>query len=67
MQKRFIKLWNRIGAKGSPHKEFEKLFSMYIEPQRFYHNLDHIQNCLLEFDSAKHLISQPDIVEFAIW
>lgn len=67
MEKRFIALWNRIGAKGTPKEEFVKLVSMYSEPQRFYHNMNHVKNCLVELDSARSLISQPDLVELAIW
>lgn len=67
MEIRFTKLWNRIGAKGSPKEEYAKLFSMYSEAGRFYHNFEHIKNCLTEFDSVRHLIPQPDLVELAIW
>ena len=67
MEKRFIVLLNRIGAKCNPREEFVKILSGYSEPQRHYHTLNHIKKCLDEFDSAKNLMDNPDLVEFAIW
>jgi predicted metal-dependent HD superfamily phosphohydrolase len=67
MEKRFFELWERLGGKINAKEEFSKLLAMYAEPQRHYHTLNHIKKCLLEFDLAKHLISNPDAVEFAIW
>lgn len=67
MKGRFVKLWQRIRAKAEPENEFAKLSESYSEPHRFYHNLAHIQSCLSELDSARQLIQQPDLVEFAIW
>lgn len=64
MKDRFIKLWNRIGAQGNAEEAFAKLAAMYAEPQRFYHNMDHIKNCLIELDSARSLVQKPDLVEF---
>jgi predicted metal-dependent HD superfamily phosphohydrolase len=64
---RFVNLWNRIKAQGSAEYEFNKLKAMYSEPQRFYHNMKHVENCLTELDSVKQFVQQPDLVEFAIW
>lgn len=67
MKDLFIDLWNRIKAQGSAEKEFDRLRTMYSEPQRFYHNLAHVESCLAEFDSAGQLVQRPDLVEFSIW
>ncbi len=67
MKERFIKLWKDIGGIGNPISEYEKLSQLYNFPQRYYHNLNHIKNCLTEFDSAKTLIPNPNLVEFALW
>jgi predicted metal-dependent HD superfamily phosphohydrolase len=40
---------------------------MYSEPHRHYHNLLHIEDCLMEFDRAKQLATDPAAVELAIW
>jgi len=67
MEQKFINLWNSIGAKNSSKEEFAKLISMYAEPQRQYHTINHIKKCLDEFDMVRHLMSNSDAVEFAIW
>lgn len=67
MKERFIDLLKRIGAQSNPDSEFVKLKSAYSQPQRFYHNLAHIGNCLSDLDSAKHLAKKPDLVELAVW
>lgn len=40
---------------------------MYAEQHRHYHNQQHIADCLSEFDPARHLATEPDAVELAIW
>jgi len=67
MKGRFIELWKRIGAQSDPDPEFTKLQTVYSQPQRFYHNIKHIGNCLVDLDSAKHLTDRLDLVELAIW
>lgn len=67
MKTRFIGLLNRIGALGNSKEEFDILAIMYSEPKRFYHNMKHIENCLIELDSIKNLGKQHDLVELAIW
>src|SRR3989344_383367 len=67
MKEKFVNLWDRIKAQGSAEQEFARLKTMYSEPQRFYHNMAHIGSCLTELDSARDLVQQLDLVEFAIW
>lgn len=67
MKDRFTDLWNRIKAQGSAEQEFARLKTMYSEPHRFYHNLPHVNSCLTELDSARQIVQQSDLVEFAIW
>lgn len=67
MNQRFLALWNRIKAQGSAEQEFARLKTLYSEPHRFYHNLPHVNSCLTELDSARQIVQQPDLVEFAIW
>ena len=39
----------------------------YAEPHRAYHVLAHIERCLDELDEARHLASDADAVEAALW
>jgi predicted metal-dependent HD superfamily phosphohydrolase len=64
---RWARLWRQATASGDPRPVYEELVSRYSEPQRHYHNLSHIAECLTEFDSAPHLAGSPVAVELAIW
>lgn len=65
--KRWIELWAQSAAKGDALAWFDRLRSLYRQPHRHYHNLQHLAECLAEFDPARHLAQQPVAVELAIW
>ena len=46
-----------------------RLLECYAEPQRAYHTLQHLEECLLTLDDAKAtcLIAKPDLIEMALW
>lgn len=46
-----------------------RLLECYAEPQRAYHTLQHLEECLLILEDAKAtgLIAQPDLIEMALW
>ncbi len=65
---RLARLWRQVStATGDPQSIYRELASLYSQPHRYYHNLHHIAECLAEFDSVRHLASQPVAVELAIW
>jgi predicted metal-dependent HD superfamily phosphohydrolase len=64
---RWSDLWQRLGSRSSSESIFEELGRAYQQPQRAYHTLDHIHNCLTQFDLVHHLAQFPDEVEFALW
>jgi predicted metal-dependent HD superfamily phosphohydrolase len=64
---RWVRLWNTVGASGDPLPWYETLTQAYAEPQRHYHNQQHIAECLAEFDGARHLAKEPASVELALW
>ncbi len=64
---RWSDLWQRLGARSSPEPIFEELLQAYQQPHRAYHTLDHIQDCLVQFDSARHIAEFPNEVELALW
>jgi len=63
--------WNQLlraaGAREDGSSCYDRLTSLYREPHRHYHNLQHIAECLQEFDSARNLAREPVAVELAIW
>ena len=64
---KFLHLWQRIDAKGDGLLVFQKLKELYSEPQRKYHNTNHIHQCLEQFEYARHLPNDSEAVEMAIW
>lgn len=66
-QERWLRLWEASGIGGDAAPWFEKLTQAYAEPQRLYHNQQHIAECLAEFDGAKQLAQDPAAVELALW
>ena len=66
-RERWSQLWRSASGDGDGAAWFEVLSKRYEEPHRYYHRPQHIVECLAEFDSARHLASQPLAVELAIW
>jgi predicted metal-dependent HD superfamily phosphohydrolase len=66
-QRRWFELWQRLNALGDSDSVFASLASAYSTPPRAYHNLDHIAQCLDEFEPARSLALNPNDVELAIW
>lgn len=64
---RWQRLWRTIGATGDATAWYDRLTRAYAEPQRHYHNQQHIAECLAEFDAARHLAQRPEAVELALW
>jgi predicted metal-dependent HD superfamily phosphohydrolase len=64
---RWENLFNRVGCNKSPGKQFHHLIKAYSENHRAYHNLNHIEHCLNEFDQLTNYLDLPDLVEIAIW
>jgi predicted metal-dependent HD superfamily phosphohydrolase len=68
LHSRWDALFRGMGTPQARHHEFEQLVRHYREPHRGYHNLDHISDCLRQFDTVRHLVSgEVDAVEAAIW
>ncbi len=66
-RERWQRIWQEAGAVGDPGPCCERLITAYSAPDRHYHNLDHISECLGELDAARHLAADPVAVELALW
>jgi predicted metal-dependent HD superfamily phosphohydrolase len=64
---RFSTLWQKLATASDPQPVFDDLAQAYAEPQRAYHTLEHIRDCLAEFDGASRLAEHPVEVEAALW
>ena len=72
-RERWIELCKIVGAKDNPEigrtsdKTYDELVRCYTDPQRHYHNLNHIGEGLAEIDEIRHLAKDPDSLEMAWW
>ena len=58
--------WSDLGLQP-PSGLFEQLVRAYEEPQRHYHSLQHLRECLTQDEPARHLPQQPGEVAIALW
>lgn len=63
---RWRAVWPAVAATDG-EAIFNDLQARYSEPHRAYHNLEHIRECLDQFDTARHLAARPVEIELAIW
>ena len=56
-----------IGTPMLRDEIYRELVSAYTAPDRHYHDIRHIADCLREFDGVRHLAFNPQAVEIAIW
>lgn len=59
--------WHGLNAAGDGRAWFAQLLNCYVEPQRHYHTLQHLQECLAHFEQARAAAAHPHEVEMALW
>jgi predicted metal-dependent HD superfamily phosphohydrolase len=68
LKERFIKaIIKKGGKKDCCEIYFNHIWDEYTNPGRKYHTINHIADCLTEFDSIKHLAQNPFAVEMGIF
>ncbi len=68
---RWADLCKRMGATDRSQAVWEDAYNTvirsYSESSRHYHTMIHIIDCLIELDSVRHLLDDPEAVEMALW
>ncbi len=59
--------WSGLQAKGDGAAVRDALQAAYAEPQRKYHTLQHLAECLALFDQHRDLAVEPAEIEIALW
>ncbi len=67
LSRRFGELLRRLGAAGDPQPLANAVLAAWAEPDRRYHDLDHLRDCLAELDRAPADGADRDRVEAALW
>ena len=66
LRERFGRLWRKLGAEDVEGLA-DELIRAYAEPQRRYHGLDHLRDCLAQLDAAPADETERDLAETALW
>jgi predicted metal-dependent HD superfamily phosphohydrolase len=61
------RLWTALGAQTVSGGLFNQLVRAHGEPQRHYHTLQHLRECLAHCEAAAPLARRPAEVELALW
>lgn len=64
---RWARLWHSLGLRGDGGALAQALIGAWSEPQRHYHNTEHLAECLALFDQHPELPQRPAELEWAIW
>jgi predicted metal-dependent HD superfamily phosphohydrolase len=67
LSRRFGEVLRRLGAGGDPRPLAGAVLAAWSEPERRYHDLDHLRDCLAELDGAPADGADRDRVEAALW
>jgi predicted metal-dependent HD superfamily phosphohydrolase len=65
-RERWQATWSGLGL-VSPPRLYEEVCLRYGEAHRAYHTLQHLKECFVYFDRARHLAQHPSEVELALW
>lgn len=64
---RWQQLWQRLTGQWPAERWWLELQQAYSAPQRAYHTLQHLAECLQHCDAVRPLLHRPDEVEVALW
>lgn len=64
---RWRQLWLRVGASTPAEPLGAQLLAAWREPQRAYHTIEHLRDCLARLTEFRGLAQQPDQIELALW
>lgn len=67
LQRSWSRLWKGLGASGDGNLLMTRLIAAYEEPQRKYHTLRHLSECLAVLEPNLGLAERPEEVEAALW
>ena len=67
LQTSWNRCWSGLGAQGDGAALMQRLVAAHEEPQRRYHTLQHLTECLTLLERQMHLADEPAEVEIALW
>ena len=65
--KSWQRAWSALNACGDGQDHFQQLLESYSEKQRKYHTLQHLSECIRNFEAGRMLAEHPGEIEMALW
>jgi predicted metal-dependent HD superfamily phosphohydrolase len=59
--------WHALGSAVPGQELYARLMEKYSEPQRKYHTLQHLSECIAQLESVLGMAVHPGEVEIALW
>lgn len=63
----WYKLWDALGAKGDKEDWFLRIVIEWMRGDRVYHDIDHLGEGLIEFNSVRRFFNDPLAGELTYW
>jgi len=60
-------VWRELGAKSGDEALYRDLLACWSEGHRRYHTLQHLRECMAQFDPVREMARHPAEVELALW
>jgi predicted metal-dependent HD superfamily phosphohydrolase len=67
LQRSWSRMWRGLQGRGDGAAARDELVALYAQPQRKYHTLQHLRECLAHFESAMQLAQRSEEVEAGLW
>jgi len=67
LQRSWKRAWQGLGAGDDGASVSAALLAAYDEPQRSYHTLQHLHECIDRFETSTDLTVRPAEIEIALW
>ncbi len=67
IDREFLQAWRAVGARGESDACLDALRRAWREPQRHYHSLQHLSECLDLLRAHRDLAERPDELVLALW
>jgi predicted metal-dependent HD superfamily phosphohydrolase len=64
---RWRAMWKGLGVDAPEDSLYEDVIARYSEPHRSYHTTQHLDECFVRLDEARHLAEHIYEVELALW
>lgn len=64
---RWQAMWVQLGVRDPGADLLHELMQRYAEPHRSYHTMQHLDECLTQFDAVRSIAVRPGEIELALW